>query len=146
MRIVAPRQRRVERLIDIQAQARDPPFALLNANQQLRQLRVGRRPNHQRNMRRAVENLLALLLRHAPQQADHLPVGMFLVMLQPVKNLLLRLVANRTGVEQNQRSRIGVIDLLVAALHQCADDLFRVMHIHLAAKRFEIERLHLFSL
>ncbi len=68
MRIVAPRERRVERFVGIEAQARDAPVAGLELHQHLRQLRVAGRSRNQADVRRFLENLLAFLLRHA---ADH---------------------------------------------------------------------------
>jgi hypothetical protein len=67
-----------------------------------------------------------------------------------MKNLLLRLIANRTGVIEDQVRILFRFHLPVSLLHQGANDLFRVMHIHLAAKGFQVEgfgaRRHFFFL
>ena len=63
----------------------------------------------------------------------------FLVVIEPVKYLLLGLVANGAGVVEDQ---VGVrfrLDLTVTLLLQCANNLFGVMGIHLAAEGLKIE-------
>ena len=110
--------------------------------QHARQIPVRRRPRHQRNIRRPLENLLALLLRHTSQHAKLLALLLiFLVIVEPVKNLLLRLVADRAGVVQNQVSLFDRIHLPIPLRHQRANDLFGVVDIHLAAESFEVKRL-----
>jgi len=62
-----------------------------------------------------------------------------LVFVQAVKDLLLRLVANGAGVVEDQAGIFLRLDLPVTFVLQCANDLFRVMGIHLAAKGLYIE-------
>ncbi len=62
-----------------------------------------------------------------------------LVVVKPVEDLLFRFVADGAGVVEDQ---VGVgldLNLAVALLLQCANDLFRVMGIHLAAEGFKVE-------
>jgi hypothetical protein len=59
-----------------------------------------------------------------------------LVFVQAVKDLLLGLVADGAGVVEDQAGFFFRLDLPVALLLQCADDLLRVMGIHLAAEGF----------
>ena len=74
-----------------------------NLHQHLWQVAVRRRSAHQRHMRRALENLFAFLLRHAPEHAELLALRLqFLVIGQAMKDLLLRLVANGAGVVEDQ--------------------------------------------
>ena len=64
---------------------------------------VGRRSRHQRHIRSALENLFAFLLGHAAEHAKRLALLLkFLVIGEPVKNFLLRLVADRARVVQTR--------------------------------------------
>ncbi len=93
-------------------------------------------------MRRALENLFAFLLGHAAQHAKPLALGQqLLVVRQPVKNFLLRLIPDGARVVKNQVRLLDGLHLSVALVHQCANDFFRVMHVHLAAEGFEVEGL-----
>ena len=111
-------------------------------NQHLRQIAVRRRAAYQRNIRRALENLLAFLLRHAAQHAELLALLLqLLVVVQAVEDFLLGLVADGAGVVENQSGFFDGLNLPVALGNQRPHDLFRVMGIHLAAKGFEVKRL-----
>ena len=59
---------------------------------------------------------------------------------QIVKHLFLRLFAHRTGIEENH-VRVGWIIRFHHALHRAKQvrHLFRVVLVHLAAKRFYIK-------
>src|SRR5580704_11392603 len=93
-------------------------------------------------MRSALENLFAFLLRHAAQHAKLLALGHeLLIVRQSMEDFLLRLIPDGASVVQNQVSLLHRLHLPVPLMHQCANDLFRVMHIHLAAKGFEVKRL-----
>ena len=61
------------------------------------------------------------------------------VVIQAVKDLLLSLVADGAGVVQNQAGVFLVFNLPVTLVLQCANHLFGVMGIHLAAEGFKIE-------
>ena len=54
----------------IEAQAGDAPVAGLQLHQHFGQLRVAGRAGHQADVRRALEDLLAFLLRHAAEHAE----------------------------------------------------------------------------
>src|SRR5690242_19759461 len=58
-----------------------------------------------------------------------------------MKDLLLGFIANRAGVVQHQVSRFDTFYLPVSLLNQRADHLLGVMHVHLAAEGFKVERL-----
>ena len=91
-------------------------------------------------MRRAVEDLLAFLLRHAAEHAEDLALpGLALEVLQAVEDLLLGLVADAAGVVEHESGFFGRFHLRVALRQQRADDLFGVVGIHLAAKCFDVE-------
>src|SRR6476646_7732712 len=57
-----------------------------------------------------------------------------------MKDLLFGLVANRTGVIENQSGLFDRGHLAVSLGQKRTDDLFRVVHIHLATEDFQIER------
>ena len=100
--IIAARERRVESFVRFQTQARHPAISGLDPHQHFTQLVIAGRSAHQADVRRPVENLFALLLRHATQNAEELPLPRAFELLQPVKNLLLRLVANAASVVKHQ--------------------------------------------
>ena len=69
--MVAPRQFRFESFVGISFQAGDAAFAVLQPRQQQRKFAITGRTAHQAHPRSALENLVALLLRHAAEHADH---------------------------------------------------------------------------
>jgi hypothetical protein len=71
VRIVAAGERRIESFVGVQAQAGDAAVARFELHQHLGQLGVAGRAGHQADVRRALENLLAFLLRHASEHAEH---------------------------------------------------------------------------
>ena len=84
-------------------------------HQHLRQIAVRRRSAHQRHIRRALENLFALLLRDAAEHAELLALFLqLLVVGEPVKDLLLGLVADGAGVVEHQAGLFDRLDLAVA--------------------------------
>ena len=94
-------------------------------------------------MRSFLENLLAFLLRHAAQHRERLALAVFfLELLQPVEHLLLGFIADAAGVVEDQLGFFGRLHLLVALMQQRADDLFRVVRVHLAPEGLDVEGLH----
>src|SRR5215472_6040741 len=91
-------------------------------------------------MRGAFENLFAFLLRNAAEHSKLFPLFLQLLEIrQPMKDFLFGFVTDGAGVVQNQISLLDSLHLSIAFLHERADDLFRVMHIHLAAEGFQIK-------
>src|SRR5687767_10892490 len=70
VRIVPPRHRRLERVLRIETQPGDALVPCLDLNQQLPELVIARRPTYQTDVRRAVEDLLAFLLRYTAEHAE----------------------------------------------------------------------------
>ncbi len=98
-------------------------------------------------MRRALENLFALLLGHAAQHAESLALGLELAEVrQPVKHLLFRLVPDGTGVIEDQIGLFHRFHPAITLLHQRAHHFFRVVDIHLAPEGLDVERLARFRL
>ena len=94
-------------------------------------------------MRRAFENPLAFLLRNTTQHAEDFSFARFpLELLQTAEYLLLRFVANATGVIENEFRLLGLLHLAIPLLHQRADNFFRVVRVHLATKGLDVKRLH----
>ena len=56
-----------------------------------------------------------------------------------MKDLLLGFVADGAGVVKNQAGIFLALNLAIALVLQCANDLLRVMGIHLAAEGFYIK-------
>ena len=106
MWIVAAGERRVEGFFGIQAEAGDAAIAGLELHQHLRQPGVTGGARHQADVRRALEYLFALLLRHASQHAEDLALARRpLEILQAVEDLLFGLVADAAGVVEHQVGR-----------------------------------------
>ena len=100
------------------------------------------RPADQRNVRRALENLFAFLLRHAPQHAEFLPLFLeFLVIVQAIEDFLLGFVPDGARIVENQPSLFDRRNLKIAFRTQSADDFLRVVRIHLAAERLKVKSL-----
>ena len=81
MRIVALRERCFEGLIVVQAQAGDAAISGFQLHQHLRQLRVAGRSGHQADVRRALEDALAFLLRDTTEYSKHLTLAVPLELL-----------------------------------------------------------------
>src|ERR1700727_3113964 len=114
----------------------------LNLHQHLGQVLIRRRSAHHRDIRGPLENLFALLLRNAAEHGTLLSLLLILlVVAEAIETLLLRLVPNGARVVQHQPGLFHRLHLPVHLTAQRANDLFRVMDVHLAAKGFEVERL-----
>src|ERR1700733_6149124 len=123
-------------------EARNALLAGFQPSQHLRQLAIGSRSRDQRDIRCPLEDRFAFLLRDAAQHPEALALfQQFLGVVQPVEDLLLRLVADRAGVIENEAGCLFRLYLRVALLLQRPDDLLRVMDIHLAAEGLKEERL-----
>ena len=85
-------------------------------------------------MRRPLEDLFALLLRHAPEHAKDLVLARALEILEAVEHLLLGFIADAAGVVQHESGVFRRSDLRVALFHERADHLFGIVHVHLAAE------------
>ena len=93
-------------------------------------------------MRSALEDLLALLLRYAPEYAENLALARSaLELVEPVKNLLFRLIADAASVVKHQLGVRRLRNLRVALRQQGTNDLLRVVGVHLTAECFDIKRL-----
>ena len=113
----------------------DAGLPRLKPVEHLRQVPIAGRTGDQRDVGRALEDALAFLLSDAAEDAEELAFALhLLVLVQPVKDLLLRLIADGTGVIEDQVGVSLVDHLGIALLLQRADHLFGVVRIHLAAK------------
>ena len=66
-------------------------------------------------MRSALENLLAFLLRYASEHAENLALARSaLELVEPVENLLLRLIADAAGVVEDQLGVCRLRNLRIA--------------------------------
>ncbi len=147
MRIVAAGERGVERLVGIETQAGDAAISGFKLDQKLGKAVVARRAANQADVRRFFEDFLAFLLRHASEHRKRFPLAVFfLELLKAVEDFLLGLVADAARVVEDQLGFLGGRDLGITAPDEGADDLFGVVHIHLAPEGLDIECLHLFVL
>ncbi len=91
-------------------------------------------------MRGAFENLFAFLLGYAAENPEDFPFLLQApVISEAMKDLLLRFIADGTGVIEDQIGLLDVLDLAVALRNERADDLLGVVHVHLTAEGFEVE-------
>ena len=94
--------------------------------------------------RRAAADGLPFLLRHAAAHADPDAVALLLELAQPAEvreDFLLRLVADRAGVEQDEVRLRLIVDAAVAAQLETAAEALAVEIVHLTAPGFDEEGL-----
>src|SRR5215831_1115706 len=114
----------------------------LDLHEHLWQVPVRGRSADHRDVRRPLKNLLAFLLSHAADHAELLALFLELAIVgEAMKDLLLRFVADRACVVEDEPGFLNRWNLPVALLDQSADHLFGVVHIHLAAEGLEVKRL-----
>jgi hypothetical protein len=65
-----------------------------------------------------------------------------LELVEPMEHLLFGLIADATGVIKDQLGFLGGFNFLIALMEQRADDLLRIVGIHLAPKGLDVEGLH----
>ena len=143
----------VEFLIDGQVDGHDPRAAGFHqlsrgAAQQVRQVLVGLRPEHQVDGRRPAHHLLTLGLGDAAADGDqHAAAGagfLFLQQAQPAHfriDLLGRLLADVAGVEDHQVGVFRRIGRLIAQRRQNVGHARRVIDVHLAAIGLDMQPL-----
>ncbi len=141
MRIRARSELGLERLLGLAiVEAGNVLASLLQLHQHLRKLVIRRGTGNDRHIRRALEDAFALLLGDAAEHGEALALLVErLVVVQAVEDLLLGLVADGTGVVQDEVGGFFGLDLGVALVLERPDDLFRVVDIHLAAEGFDVE-------
>src|SRR6266446_556365 len=104
-----------------------------------------RRAEHEVDGRDAPLNRLLLELRHASHDADD-QLGVFRLELPELaelrEDLLLRLLADRAGVDEDQVGLLLVCSELIALGAEQARDALRVVLVHLTAIRDEVELCH----
>ncbi len=103
---------------------------------------VRSRAGDQRDVGRALEDLLALLLGDAAKHGEALPfLVQLLEIVQAVKDLLFGLIADGAGVVKDEVGVLFALHLRVTLGDERAHDLFGVVEVHLAAKGLDVERL-----
>src|SRR5207249_10410259 len=108
--------------------SRTLPF--LDLDQHLRQVALRRRSTDHRNVRRALENFLALLLGDTSQDGEFFSLRLkFFVIGEAMKHLLLGLVADGAGVVEDEASVFDGRNLAVALGNQSANDFLGVMDV-----------------
>ena len=114
----------------------------LDLHQHRRQVAVRSRPGDQRDVGRALEDLLALLLGDAAQNGEALPfLVQLLEVVQAMEDLLLGLIADRAGVVDDEVGVLFALHLRVALGDERPHDLLGVVEVHLAAEGLDVERL-----
>src|SRR5215471_6364145 len=141
--IIPPCKRSLKRVFGIQTQASDTTIAGFELHQQLRKLGITCRAADQAYMRRLFEDPLALLLRHATEHCEGLPLAvLFLELLKTRKDFLLGLISDTAGVIEHQLGLLGRLDLRIALIQEGTHDLLRVVRIHLTPEGLEVKSLH----
>ena len=106
----------------------------------MRQVAIACRAADQTDPRRALENGFAFLLRHATQHANDFSFVLLVAKFAEAgKHFLRRFLADAAGVVEDHGRGFRRLDLRIAARKEHAGDFFRVVIVHLAAKRFEEE-------
>ena len=124
----------------------EPPLlaALGDAGQEIRQIVDLRRPRHQVDLRQAAEDLLALRLGHAAEDAQDEARALALELLHEPhlpERALLGVGADRAGIEEDDVRLLLAFDDGVALGHEHSEDLLGVPLVHLAAVGLEVHRL-----
>ena len=112
--------------------------------QQQRKLAITGRAANQAHPGSALENPLALLLRHAAEDADDFAGVAAKIILgieeaETREDLVRGFFADAAGIVENQAGFVGRDDLAIAAAQEHAGDLFGIVIVHLAAKRLDVE-------
>gem|GEM_PF-6820013 len=123
--------------------AGDAGLSGFEAGEHVGEVAVGGRSGDDRDVRGAVEDLLAFLLGDAADDGETLAFAVELfVLVEAVEDFLLSLVADGAGVVEDEAG-VGLVGGLgVALVEEGADDFFGVVGVHLAAKGFDVESLH----
>src|SRR5438105_7569344 len=96
------------------------------------------RPHDEVDPWRTIEEALPLLLRHAAADPDGQVAALLLQLAQTAEvrvDLLLRLIADRAGVEQDEVRLHLALHALVAAQLQAAGEALAVEIVHLTTPR-----------
>ena len=94
------------------------------------------------DVRRLIEDFFAFLLSDAADHCEDLALTrLALELIQAMEDLLLRLVTNGAGVVEDQIGLLHGLDLAIALLQKGANDLLRVVDVHLTAERLQIKSL-----
>ncbi len=129
-------------LLAVQAEGELRPSSFLDLRDQLGQAGKLARAANDIDMRRPPADQLLVLLRHAAQHAHNLARMPLLVSAQPAQraiNLVLGMLTDAAGVEQNDIGLGGLMDQLIALPAQTSHDQLAVEHVHLAADGFDVE-------
>ena len=129
---------RVDDLVRVEARLTGPVVLFLDAAQDRRQGLDASRPEHEVDLRQALEKSLPFLLRDAAADAEH-GIRAFALQLreasEAVVDLLLGLVANRARVEENDAGFFGRRRFGESLASEKSDEAPPVENVHLAAPR-----------
>ena len=116
-------------------------LALTRAIEERRQRLIAIRANDQRHMLGLIEHTAAQSLRHTPGDPDD-GVGLHETtqFTKPPDHARFRVLANGTGIDQDDIGTIGRVDGLVPMRGQLAVHEFRIGHVHLATVGLDIDR------
>jgi hypothetical protein len=116
-------------------------FAAAGAVDQGRQGAIPVRADHHAHVLRLGQQLRAEPLRHAASHPDHrarLHVAAQLA--EPTDDALLRVVANRARVDEDDVGAVGAIDRIVSVRGQVSEHQLGIAHVHLAPVRLDVNR------
>ena len=112
----------------------------LYLHQHLRQIAVAGGAGDERNVGRALEYLFALLLGDTANDGEFLSLFLkFFEIVEAVEDLLLGLVADGTGVVEDEVGLLDGVDPAISLGDERTDDLLGVVYIHLASEGFDKE-------
>src|SRR5580704_2452772 len=142
--MIAPRQFSFECLVGVGVKAGDSVLSGFQARQQRRKLPITGRAAHQAYPGGALENLLAFLLRHATEHADHF-AGFAAKIISRIefaearKNFLRSFFANAAGIVEDEASFVRRGHLAISAPQEHAGHLLGIVLVHLAAECLDVE-------
>ena len=120
---------------------RDGALAASRAVDERGQRPIAVGPDDEAHVLRFLEQLRPEALRHAPGHAhDRVGLHVPLELTEAADHPLLRVIANRARVEQDDVRTVGGIDGLIAAVREPAEHQLGIAHVHLAAVGLDVDR------
>jgi hypothetical protein len=90
----------------------------------------------------ALEDALAFLLRHAPQNAEDFSLPRTLKLIETMEDFLFGFITDTASVVENQLGLLMLGNLRVTLFEQRPHDFFGVVRIHLTTEGLNVKRFH----
>ena len=125
--------------VGVEAQTGDALVAGFELHQHFGQFGVAGRAGDQTHMGARSKIFSPSCCATQPRRRKPYPCRIALETLQAIEDLLFGFITNAAGVVENVLRGFERLDLGIAFVEQRADDLFRIMGIHLAAESLDVK-------